>query len=231
MTGKKNIEYSEKSINFVTGCYGVVNGTCAVGMNCWAYKMSFRQAGRNGYPAKPNQFKPTFHEERLKEPLRRKKPTNYACCFMGDIAYAKKEWLVKIINMVNQCPQHRFIFLTKRPDLLAKMNLVFPDNCIVGVTVNREEDAWRIKTLAQIMAKWKWVSFEPIYGRLKFIPNLLDIQWAVIGAQTNPELQPDKEGVSILIECFKVNHIPVFLKPNLKGFPPMQELPAMLRRD
>jgi len=226
----KGIEYSDKRWNVITGCFGIENGTCAVGTDCWAYKMSFRQAGRNGYPAKPNQFKPTFHADKLCDPINRNKPTIYNTCFMGDIGYAEKDWLEMVISIINQCPQHRFIFLTKVPNELMMLNLQFPDNCIIGVTVNSEADIWRISELVHhIDAKYKWVSFEPIYEDMDI--DLDGIDWCVIGAQTNPELQPETDWVrSILRETGK-HKIPIFMKPNLKGTNHIQELPEMLRKE
>ena len=49
---------------------------------CWAEKMAVRLAGRFGYDKK-NPFKPTFHPEKLEEPLKWKTPRRIPCCFMG----------------------------------------------------------------------------------------------------------------------------------------------------
>jgi len=231
MTGKKNIEYSEKSWNPYTGCRGIEQDTCAVGKKCWAYRRSLMLAGNpmvKGYDKK-EPFKPTFHSDKLDIPFNRKKPTTWNVSFMGDIAYANRRWLISILNIVNECPQHRFIFLTKRPDLLAEKDLDFPDNCIVGVTVNFMEDTWRLANILNVKCKYRWASFEPVYSAI--LTNLKGLDWVVIGAQTNPDKQPENEWVEYIIKSALYREIPVFLKPNLKGFPTLQELPAMLRRD
>lgn len=224
---KKGIEYSDKEWNPYTGCKAVKDyNLCALGKNCWAYKMSFRQAGRNGYDA-DEPFKPTFHEDKLDVPLKRKKPTRFNACFMGDIAYATKEQLEKILDVVRQCPQHRFYFLTKQPDLLAEKDLIFPDNAWVGVTVNRQEDAWRIDKLRiHINATHKWVSFEPLYSYIS--TTVWKIDWIVIGAQSNPEVQPEKEWVERLLASANIRDVPVFIKPNLTVVDPRMELPKEL---
>ena len=226
MEMRKGIEYSQKSWNPFTGCKGIADGTCAVGKNCWAYKMSLRQAGRNGYD-KNNPFRPTLHENRLNQPTIRGKPTIYNVSFMGDIAYANFEQLYRITDICNKTQRHRYIFLTKRPDLLVKSEIMFPDNCIVGITVNRKEDLWRIERLKEIKCKYRWVSFEPIYGEIE--PDLEGIDWCVVGAQTNPDYQPELHWSLKVIDAADKLEIPVFLKPNLKRFVGRYEVPEMLK--
>lgn len=224
---KKGIEYADKSWNPYSGCLAVHNdNTCAVGKNCWAYKMSLRHAGRFGYPPRPYNFNPTFHIDKLTVPIRRKKPTRWDSCFMGDIAYAKREWLIQIMIIVRKCPQHRFYFLTKQPDLLAKMDISFPDNAWLGVTVNREADLWRIDQLLEIQACHIWTSFEPTYEEIN--PSLAGLDWIVIGAQSNPEVQPEKKWVEDIIKIADNLDIPVFIKPNLTVVDPRMELPEEL---
>lgn len=223
---KKGIEYADKSWNPSTGC---LMSSCSVGKNCWAYKMSKRLAGRFGYPHGDKCFEPTFHFDRMPEPLHRKKPTRYDTCFMGDIAYAQWEWVDMIIKRVRECPQHRFYFLTKRPDLLGDKDIAWPDNAWVGVSVNNQDDVWRIANLLEIDAKNLWVSFEPIYSSI--MTSLKGISWCVLGAQSNPELQPDKEWVEEIIRCADYMNIPVFLKPNLTVVKPRMELPDELKME
>jgi len=224
---KKGIEYADKSWNPITGCLNIEKGNCSVGKRCWAYGMSLRLRGRCGYDA-ANPFKPTFHEDKLEDPLKRKKPTVYDTCFMGDIAFAEKEWLEKVLGVIRKCPQHRFIFLTKAPNKLMMNNLKFPDNCIVGVTVNNEKDVWRISELVHhINAKYKWLSVEPMYERLNI--SIDGIDWLVIGAQSNPVKQPDIRWVLELMRKANHRNIPIFLKPNLTIIELTMELPEVLK--
>jgi protein gp37 len=221
---KKGVEYADLRWNPFSGCE--MTG-CAVKKRCWAYGMSLRQAGRNGYD-RQQPFQPTFHEDKLDVPLKRKKPTRFYACFMGDIAYAKKEWMEKILDVVRKSPQHIFYFLTKRPDLLAKMDLTFPDNAWLGVTVNCGDDQWRIEQLKEIHVGHIWISFEPLYSAI--VPDLEGIDFIVIGAQTNPEKQPSKSWVDILTLNADKLDIPVFLKPNLTVVEPRMELPEAIRK-
>lgn len=212
---KKGIEYSDDNFNAYSGCR--MTG-CSVGKDCWAYGMAHRLKGRFGYCSE-NPFRPTFHPNMLEKPLKRKKPTRYATCFMGDFAYAKKEWMDKILDVVRRCPQHRFYFLTKCPDRKMLHRLEFPDNAWVGVTINNQDDVWRADELRDnIKAKVKYISFEPLEECIDKI-NLDGISWVIIGARTGRHpMQPDCKAVLKLILKAKVNGIAIFLKPNLTNF-------------
>lgn len=225
---KKGIEYADKSWNPYHGCE--MTG-CKVGKKCWAYRRAL-MLGANpkvkGYP-KDNPFQPIFDLNKIDIPLKRKKPTRWDTCFMGDIAYAKRHWLRLILRVAEECPQHIFYFLTKRPDLLAEKDLKFPDNAWVGVTVNCQDDVWRIPLLRlNIYAKNKWVSFEPLYSEI--YETVFDMSFIVIGAQSNPDKQPHKEWVERLIQKADLRGVPVFIKPNLTVVAPRMELPEAIRK-
>jgi len=77
---ESRIEWTEMVWNPVTGCTPVSRG-CE---HCYAKRMATRLAGRYGYPA-DEPFAVTLHPDRLTEPLRRRKPTTYFVCSMGDL--------------------------------------------------------------------------------------------------------------------------------------------------
>jgi protein gp37 len=221
---KKGIEYSDKSWNPYSGCE--MTG-CALGKRCWAYNRALRLRGRFGYDA-ANPFKPTFHPDKLNIPLKRKKPTRFNACFMGDIAYCKKAYLKMILNVVNHSPQHIFYFLTKQPQLVKEMELTFPGNAWVGVTVNEQNECGRIFDLRDIDCANRWISFEPLFGMIT--PPLEKIDWIVIGSQTNPDVQPEKAWVNNLISMSVDWGIPLFIKPNIFGTNHIMELPEAIRK-
>ena len=221
--GKAGIEYADLSVNFMSGCRNIENKSCRVGKDCWAYGLARRLKGRYNYPDGDDFFTPTFHPHMFERVINRAKPTRYASCYMGDICYAKKEWMEEILDVVRQCPQHRFYFLTKMPQMLLEYE--FPDNAWMGVTVNVESEEWRIKELRKIKAKMKYISFEPLEECM--LPDLEGIDWIIIGSRTgrHPE-QPKRKWVTKLIIKAKFLKIPVFLKPNLEGYEELiQEFP------
>jgi protein gp37 len=117
---KTRIEWADAVWNPVTGCSKVSEG-CD---NCYAERMSKRLAGRCGYPA-ANPFKVTFHEDRLGDPLRWRKPKRIFVCSMGDLFHddVPDEFIARIWWVMGQCAgyldpsrhrPHTFLVLTKR---------------------------------------------------------------------------------------------------------------------
>lgn len=116
-------------------------------------------------------FEPTFHPKRLKEPLKVKKPSRIFVGSMADLfgewgwddgfGWLEREYVVnEVFNIVNQCPQHTFIFLTKNPKGMQGFN--FPDNCWCGTSVENQEKAdERIPELLRVDCKTLFVSYEP----------------------------------------------------------------------
>lgn len=224
MKRKQAIEYSNKGWNPYTGCYNwdekLPNkqgkqdvGVCGLGRDCWFYGMALRLRGRYGYD-QVQPWVPTFHKDKLDIPIRRKTPTIWACCFMGDIGYCPDEWMNQIIEVIEQCPQHTFIFLTKMPLLIRND---WPDNVWLGVTVESQEDIMRIEILRTKNAKHRFVSFEPL--REGIVCDLSGIEGIAIGAQTGAHpFQPANVWVGHLIGQARHFGCKVVLKDNLMNW-------------
>lgn len=107
------IEYVTRTWNPVTGCTKTESPGC---QHCWAERMSKRLAGRAGYDAH-DPFRPTFHAERLHEPLTWRYPQRVAVSFMGDLFHPNisPSRITQIFAVMLCAPQHRFLVLTKRP--------------------------------------------------------------------------------------------------------------------
>jgi len=146
---------------------------------------------------------------------------------MGD--YWPEEWTKMELQVMRDCPQHRFYTLTKQPQNLAKFS-PFPDNCWVGMTACNDDmfnDA--VWSLSAIEAKVKYLSLEPLLAST--VAGILDnhrnwpvihggilshvINWVIIGAQTRPTVYPKIEWVREIVEACDRARIPVFLKDNL----------------
>jgi len=228
MNEYRGVEYSDRPWNPTSGCshYGR-DDACAVWRTCWAHRMAQRLKGRYGYP-KDKPFAPTLHRDRLDEPYKWAKPQRVHTCFMGDLFCGgiKNSWLDKVLGIIADNPQHRFYLLTKEALRLRYFHI--PDNAWCGVTINKQSDISRGKILSTAKAKVKYVSFEPLIEQINHFRFMGKIDWIIIGAQTNPELQPKKEWVQDLLDVADFHSVPVFMKPNLKvGIPLRQEFPEV----
>jgi len=235
---KSGIEYLDYVWNFYSGCENQKRGICLV-PNCWAEGIVNRF--QNHYP---NGFKPTFYPEAFLSPLHLKKPSVIGVAFMGDlggdwvdpdrkfhstmpsekasITMSLKGW---IFTTIEQCPQHKFLFLTKCPWNLIKWS-PFPDNCWVGVTATNQETFYEAaKCLADIKASVKYISAEPMLGRIIFpawIGGVLN--WIIVGSQTKPYKPPKIEDVEEVVRACDKAGIPIFLKDNLKPLLEKQDI-------
>jgi protein gp37 len=191
--------------------------------------MAKRLRGRFGY-SKDDPFKVSFHPERLHEPSQLKKPSKIFVCSMGELFDFKSKygWIGLVFAVIKRNPQHIFIILTKRPDVLHQFS--FPENVWLGVSVDRTQLIDSINILAETDAKVKFVSFEPLLERIT--PALQGINWIIIGSQTGPRpFQPKAEWVDLLIKEARKQDCAVFLKNNLDYPEKIQEFPKFFGCD
>ena len=184
------IEWADAVWNPVTGCTPISEGC----QNCYAERMATRLKGRYGYP-EDEPFKVTLHPEKLKEPLKWKKPRRVFVCSMGDLFHEQVPdgYIAKVWEVMSNASQHTFLVLTKRPqrmeDFLARLGWYTHDrevnpaeavldeggkytlkNVWLGVTAENQQRAdERIPILLQIPAALRFVSIEPMLGPVVII--------------------------------------------------------------
>jgi protein gp37 len=147
---------------------------------------------------------------------------------MGEIGgpWVPEEWIESVIQVVRECPQHDFMFLTKYPENF--LDRKWPDNAWVGATVTNQQDAMdRLPEVRQIRAKVKYISCEPLHGPV--YEQLDGLQWVIVGAQTKPDLQPEWWWVKAIMGHAQLANAKVFLKNNLtlpEGQSRTQEWPS-----
>jgi len=122
------------------------------------------------------------------------------------------EWIKQIIDVAFQYPEYTFMYLTKNP--IRYLDFNFYHNIWLGATydgVNKGLDDFTIKI------DNKFVSIEPlladIENKFKFIANN-SIEWLIVGG-LSPKPVHKKEWVDKIIEFWKANNLPLFLKSNL----------------
>ncbi len=141
---------------------------------------------------------------------------------MSEIYFWEKEWMQAVLDKIKQYPQHTFIFLSKFPQSYDTEEIKFPNNCWLGLTIDKKisQDEIKLQIWASFNAFFKenitFVSFEPLNFNPEFVWEYIsEVNWIIVGAQTNPYIPPQKKWVLQILEMAKKLEIPVFLKDNL----------------
>jgi len=212
MASKHKIEWTEQTWNPTAGCTKISSGC----INCYAETMAIRlrAIGVKGYE---NGFQFSIVPERLREPLKRKKPTVFFVNSMSDLFHQDmpKDYLNQIFEVIKATPQHTYQILTKRADKMFEYfkDKQIPKNIWLGVTVeNKKEGLPRIDYLRQLDASVLFLSVEPLLEDLGKI-NLSNIDWVIVGGESGNKARPmEKEWViNIKKQCEK-NDVAFFFK-------------------
>ena len=248
------IPWTEETWNPVVGCT-----KCSPGyLNCYAETMAYRLrcAGIEGYAddkGKTNGVVSQFGlwrdnirliDSKLDKPLHWRKPRRIFPGSMSDLFHPAVEigFLTHIFDTIEQCPQHTFQILTKRPKQALKMMWGRHDggwryfgkgdyhkNIWFGTSVCTPDEKWKLETLSRIPAAVRFVSFEPLLadmGEILLTSNREDdtdleefgqhIDWVIIGAESINGQWPGREckleWIDSIIEQCKAANVPVFVK-------------------
>ncbi len=91
-------------------------------------------------------------------------------------------------------------------------NLAWPDNIHMGVTVENTDYLGRMDGLRLVLAKIRWVSFEPLIGDMPQL-NWEGIHWAVIGGELGPNARPmEGDWVRNLISQCRKAGVAIYVK-------------------
>jgi len=101
------------------------------------------------------------------------------------------DFIQRVFEVMNNCPQHTFQVLTKRGDRLFEIHeqLSWTNNIWMGVSVENMKVVDRIDYLRYTGAKVKFLSCEPLIGPLPNM-NLDDIDWVIIGGESGAKARP-----------------------------------------
>jgi protein gp37 len=199
---KSKIEWTEETWNPTTGCTKVSAG-CKY---CYAEVMAKRLRAM-GTPGYENGFDFTMMPDRLEQPLEKKKPTKYFVNSMSDLFHERieKQFLDKVMEVINQTPQHIYQILTKREDAMFEYfkNIIVPKNIWLGVTVeDKRHGVPRIDKLRNIDAKIKFLSIEPLLEDIGEI-DFTGIHWVIVGGESgvNARLMKKEWALNIKRQC------------------------------
>ena len=186
-----NMEYTHVTWNPVTGCNHVSPG-CD---HCYAERMALRLRDM-GVEKYRNGFAVTLHPDVLEQPTTWRRPRAIFINSMSDLFHETVpiEYVRRILDVVERCPQHVFQVLTKRSKKLVRAidQLSWPCNLWVGVTVESAVYKHRIDDLRKVPSAVRWLSIEPLLGPLGEL-DLAGIGLAVVGGESGPGARPMRE--------------------------------------
>jgi protein gp37 len=151
---------------------------------CWAaaYHRRWRKS-----------FVPTFHAEKLNEPMRLRKPAVIGVSFMGDLFHDELDDMNirAVLLIAADCKRHAFVVLTKRAEKMRRLmvnldTVAAAENVWIGVSVEDQATAdERIPILLDTPAAHRWVSLEPQIGPVDFSLWLTEWPFGPAGPQTH----------------------------------------------
>lgn len=184
-----DIEWTEQTWNPITGCTKVSPGC----KHCYAEVMAKRlQAmGVRGYE---NGFQLSLMPDRLRQPLKRKKPTTYFVNSMSDLFHeaVPDQYIIDILDVMWETPQHTYQVLTKRAERMTAFctGITLPPNLWLGVSVeDKKYGVPRIDALKAVDASVLFLSAEPLLEDLGKL-DLDGINWVIVGGESGKGARP-----------------------------------------
>lgn len=231
MGSSTNIEWADATVNFWTGCEKVSAGC----KNCYM----FRDLGRWGKDGKTvTRVKATT----IKSILRKlDKPSRiFTCSFSDFFLESADEWRKEAWEVIKSHPQHQWLILTKRPELIAdRLPEDWGDgypNVWLGISAEsqREFNA-RIIQLIVIPSAIHFVSLEPLLGPIQlgnFLPQyggaplfvydddrmVWPLDWVIVGGESGHasgkyKARPtEREWIGEIVSQCDAHQTPVFVK-------------------
>ena len=186
------IEWTDATWNPTTGCDQISPG-CD---NCYALRMSARlkAMGASKYQKDGNTetsgpgFGVQLHDRELAVPTKWKNPRMIFVDSMSDLFHKEVpfDFIAKVFDTIKETPQHIYQILTKRSQRLRDLSdsLEWHENIWMGVSVESDKYAFRVNHLRETSAKVKFISAEPILGRITL--DLDGIDWVIGGGESGP---------------------------------------------
>lgn len=224
MAGVSEIEWTDVTWNPVAGCT-IASAGCS---NCYAMRMAARlqamdhpkyrgttrkSGGRYVWTGRVN-----IDEASLSAPLEWRKPKRIFVNSMSDLFHSDvpDAFIGRVWKVMAECPQHHFQVLTKRPDRMAQLfadhQLAVLKNVWVGTSIENEDVTERAQHLAAIKGATRFISFEPLIGKIDEI-DLRGIHWAIVGGESGPRARAmEEEWVERLYEICRRDDVAFFFK-------------------
>jgi protein gp37 len=213
-----SIEWTQATWNPTTGCDKVSAG-CD---NCYALTLAKRLkamgADKYQHDGDPRTSGPgfglTIHPDALRLPYTWRTPRLVFVNSMSDLFHARVPigFIRQVLQVMQDTPQHTYQVLTKRSRRLRRLDLGWPPNLWIGVSVENAQVLGRVDDLRQVPAAVRFLSCEPLLGPLDGI-NLDGIHWVIAGGESGPHARPmDPQWAADLRDVCQQARVPFFFK-------------------
>jgi protein gp37 len=188
MSNESAIEWTNVTWNPVTGCTKVSSG-CD---NCYAERLAERFRGVSNHPYEMG-FDLTLRPERLGQPLKWRRSKMIFVNSMSDLFHKKvpSSFIDQVFDTMESATWHKFQILTKRSSLMRKYlnnryrSVSPPTHIWFGVSVEDRSKVSRVRHLRETEASVRFLSIEPLIGRIGNI-ELDGIDWVIVGGESGP---------------------------------------------
>jgi len=231
MAQGSSIEWTESTWNPVVGCTNVSAG-CA---HCYAERMAKRLVAiaqsasqRGDNPGRAAHYQQVINargrwngrvyldHDAVEDPLRWRLPRIIFVNSMSDLFHedVPLDFIRRVFDVMNRCPQHTFQVLTKRPHITAEVagHLTWSPNIWMGTSVESADVVSRVHELRRMPAAVRFLSVEPLLGPIPRLP-VKGIHWVIVGGESGPGARPMRpEWVTQLRDRCQRYGVPFFFK-------------------
>jgi protein gp37 len=188
---------NDTEIRWTTLTWNPASGCTSVSPGCkYCYARSLAE-NKRGTLAFPKGFDLMMRPWKLDEPRKVKTPSlifvnSMSDLFLKDIPDSYRD---RVIDVIEQTPQHCYQVLTKRHDNLLRYSQrrKLPPNFWAGVTVEDQTRAvLRIPYLVQVDVPVKFLSVEPALSSVDVSPWIEQLQWVIWGGESGSHLMDAK---------------------------------------
>lgn len=231
MATESSIEWTDSTWNPVVGCTKVSEGC----RHCYAERMARRLAamadgaiasGQN--PGRKANYLAVINgrgrwnntvfldDSALDAPTTWREPRTIFVNSMSDLFHEDVpiDFIRRVFDTMNRCPQHTFQVLTKRPHVAVKLapQLDWSPNIWMGTSIEDHRVTKRVAYLQKIPARIRFLSVEPLIGPISRLP-LRGIQWVIVGGESGPGARPiQADWVRCIRDRCVAKSIPFFFK-------------------
>ena len=143
------------------------------------------------------------------------------CASLADVFDNHKsilpEWRDDLWALIRKCPDLDFLMLTKRPQNIRRY---LPDdwgdgyqNVWLGATVESQKEADRLAALTSIPAVVRFLSMEPLMGKVDLSAYIDKIDWVITGGENGKNFRPvDPDWFRFLRDQCVAAYVPFLFK-------------------